>query len=88
MAEARDTENNKDNDCIGAIAVIASMYIANLNPYVITFGAPLVAIFEPCPQISTATMSLWCHSVNTKAAKTLQFGITYDPIPFAIPGMG
>jgi Lipase (class 3) len=58
----------------GAIAAVASMYLVDLNPYVITFGQP-PTIEAPCDLIPSARMYRF---VNTKETKTL--GIAYDPV--------
>lgn len=62
---------------------MAALYLADLNPYVITFGQP-VTIHAPCPLV---TSERWYRFVNTKASETLNFGIVYDPVPF-LPGSG
>jgi hypothetical protein len=65
----------------GAIAAVAGLAMADLNPYVITFGQP-ATIDAPCNMISSER---WYRFVNTKAADKV--GITYDPVPF-VPGLG
>jgi hypothetical protein len=67
----------------GAIAAVAALYFADLNPYVITFGQP-ATIDAPCPMI---TSERWYRWVNTKDLNALARGIVYDPVPFA-PGLG
>lgn len=79
---------NKD-DCViitghsqgGAIATVAALFLADLNPYVITFGQP-ATIEAPCDLITSERMYRF---VNTKDTET--FGIAYDPVPMA-PGLG
>ena len=60
----------------GAIAAVASLYLVDLNPYVITFGQP-PTIEAPCDLIPSARMFRF---VNTKETKTL--GIAYDPVSY------
>lgn len=67
----------------GAIAAVAGIELADLNPYVITFGQP-PTVDAPC---SLVTSERWYRYVNTKDSQTLTFGIVYDPVPFA-PGLG
>lgn len=67
----------------GAIAAVAGVYLADLNPYVITFGQP-PTINAPCPLI---TSDRWYRYVNTKSIKSGAVGLAYDAIPFA-PVMG
>lgn len=67
----------------GAIAAVAAVYMADLNPYVITFGQP-PTIYNPCQLI---TSDRWYRYVNTKNVMSGLVGITYDPVPFA-PGLG
>jgi hypothetical protein len=65
----------------GAIAAVAAITLADLNPYVMTFGQP--ATMAPgCPYISSER---WYRWINTRDDDRI--GITYDPIPFA-PGLG
>lgn len=64
----------------GAIAAVAGLAMADLNPYVITFGQP-ATVDAPCDLISSER---WYRFVNTKASDV---GIAYDPIPFA-PSFG
>ena len=64
----------------GAIASVAGLQLADLNPYVITFGQP-ATIDAPCSMI---TSERWFRFVNTKESDV---GIAYDPVPF-VPGMG
>uniref|UniRef100_A0A7S1YYV1 Fungal lipase-type domain-containing protein n=1 Tax=Trieres chinensis TaxID=1514140 RepID=A0A7S1YYV1_TRICV len=63
----------------GAIAALAGIYLAELNPYVITFGQPLT-LEAPCDLV---TSERWYRFVNTKVGN----GISYDPIPF-VPAPG
>jgi hypothetical protein len=63
----------------GAIAAVAGLELADLNPYVITFGQPRT-IEYPCSMISSER---WYRFVNSIADD----GIAYDPIPM-VPGMG
>jgi hypothetical protein len=65
----------------GAIAAVAGVKLADLNPYVITFGQP-ATLEAPCPLVSSER---WYRFVNTKESE--EAGIVYDPVPFA-PGMG
>lgn len=82
--------SNKD-ECVvltghsqgGAIAAVAGVALADLNPYVITFGQP-ATIDHPCPLIRSER---WYRLVNTKESETLHVGISYDPVPF-VPGLG
>lgn len=67
----------------GAIAAVAGVYLADLNPYVITFGQP-PTINAPCPLI---TSDRWYRYVNTKKVESGLVGIAYDPVPFS-PGIG
>lgn len=67
----------------GAVAAVAGVALADLNPYVITFGQP-PTIDAPCAAI---TSERWYRYVNSKDSELLSFGIVYDPIPFA-PGLG
>jgi hypothetical protein len=79
----------KEDECViftghsqgGAIAAVAGVVLADLNPYVITFGQPNT-IDAPCDLI---TSERWYRFVNTKSTDTV--GISYDPVPF-VPGMG
>ena len=65
----------------GAVAAVAGLVFADLNPYVITFGQPNT-IATPC---SIVTSERWFRFVNTKSSPSV--GITYDPVPFS-PGLG
>jgi hypothetical protein len=65
----------------GAIAAVAGLALADMNPYVITFGQP-ATIDAPCDMI---TSERWYRFVNTKASEKV--GIAYDPVPF-VPGLG
>lgn len=65
----------------GAVAAVAGLALADINPYVITFGQP-ATIDAPCAMI---TSERWYRFVNTKASEKV--GMVYDPIPF-VPGMG
>jgi hypothetical protein len=65
----------------GAIAAVAALFLADLNPYVITFGQPNT-IDAPCELTSSER---WYRYVNTKASKKV--GLVYDPVPF-VPGLG
>jgi hypothetical protein len=65
----------------GAIAAVAGLAMADLNPYVITFGQP-ATIDAPCDMISSER---WYRFVNTKSSDDI--GIAYDPVPF-VPGLG
>jgi hypothetical protein len=67
----------------GAIAAVAGVVLADLNPYVITFGQP-PTIAAPCDLI---TSERWFRYVNTKTVEGAVVGISYDPIPFA-PSFG
>ena len=90
IRECAKTCDNKD-ECVvltghsqgGAVAAVAGVVFAALNPYVITFGQPS-AVFEPCERISS---DRWYRWVNTKDSKALTFGISYDPVPF-VPALG
>jgi hypothetical protein len=63
----------------GAIAAVAGVYLADLNPYVVTFGQP-PTINAPCPLI---TSDRWYRYVNTKSIESGLEGLAYDPVPFA-----
>jgi len=67
--------------CLGAIAAVSALLLADLNPYVITFGQPNT-LDAPCDLV---TSSRWYRFINTK--ETHNIGITYDPVPF-VPGLG
>jgi hypothetical protein len=67
----------------GAIAALSAVYMADLNPYVITFGQP-PTIYSPCEII---TSDRWYRYVNTKNVESGLIGIAYDPVPFA-PSLG
>jgi Lipase (class 3) len=67
----------------GAIAAVAAVYLADLNPYVFTFGQP-PTVYSPCPLI---TSDRWYRYVNTKNVQSGLVGIAYDPVPFA-PSLG
>lgn len=67
----------------GAIAAVAGLNLAHLDPYVITFGQP-ATIDQPCGLI---TSERWYRFINTKASSTRAIGIVYDPVPF-VPGLG
>lgn len=70
------------NECVvitghsqgGAIAAVAALFLADLNPYIITFGQP-ATIDSPCDLIPSARMYRF---VNTKVTDTI--GIAYDPV--------
>ncbi len=61
--------------------MIAALDMADLNPYVITFGQPST-IDTPCSMLSAERLFRF---VNTKVSS--DGGITYDPVPF-IQGLG
>jgi hypothetical protein len=65
----------------GAIAAVAALMLADLNPYVITFGQPNT-IDAPC---GLAGSDRWYRFINTK--ENSHVGLTYDPVPF-VPGLG
>lgn len=67
----------------GAISAVAGIALADLNPYVITFGQP-PTIDAPCDLV---TSERWFRYVNTKSVKGSVVGIAYDPVPF-LPSMG
>ena len=77
------------NECVvftghsqgGAVAAVAALVLADLNPYVFTFGQP-VTIDAPCPMVPS---DRWYRFINSKSTHTV--GITYDPISF-VPGLG
>jgi len=89
--EVRDCAKSCKNrdDCViitghsqgGAIAAVAALFLADLNPYIITFGQP-ATLEAPCELITSERMYRF---VNTK--DTENFGIAYDPVPMA-PGLG
>ena len=60
----------------GAIATAAAIALADLNPYVITFGQPS-AVVMPCPAINSERFYRY---VNTMTDEDV--GILYDPVPF------
>jgi hypothetical protein len=64
----------------GAIAAVAAVFLADLNPYVITFGQP-PTIDAPCVVLTSDRIFRF---VNTKQTNT---GVAYDPVPMA-PGLG
>lgn len=64
----------------GAIAAVAAVFLADLNPYVITFGQP-PTLDAPCDLLTTDRIFRY---VNTKQTSV---GIAYDPVPMA-PGLG
>jgi alpha-beta hydrolase superfamily lysophospholipase len=64
----------------GAIAAVAALYLADLNPYVITFGQP-PTIDAPCPLLTSDRIYRFVNTKRTSA------GIAYDPVPMA-PGLG
>jgi hypothetical protein len=76
------------NECVvftghsqgGAVAAVAGLAMADLNPYVFTYGQP-PTVDAPCTMISSER---WFRFVNTKASDV---GIAYDPVPFT-PGLG
>ena len=81
--------NCKDkDDCVsitghsqgGAIAAVAAVILADLNPYVITFGQP-PTLDAPCDLLTSERIFRY---VNTKQTNV---GIAYDPVPMA-PGLG
>ena len=90
-AEIRECAANCKNkdECVvltghsqgGAIAALSSVYLADLNPYVVTFGQPYT-VDAPCDQISSER---FYRFINTKFGYGI--GISYDPIPF-MPGRG
>ena len=65
----------------GAVASVAAITLADLNPYVFTYGQP-PTMAPGCPFMASER---WYRWVNTKSSKRL--GITYDPVPFS-PGFG
>lgn len=65
----------------GAMAAMAALVLADLNPHIITFGQP-GTIDAPCSMLSRERLFRF---VNTKASKN--DGLIYDPIPF-IQGLG
>lgn len=60
---------------------MAAITLADLNPYVFTFGQP-PTMAPGCPFMASER---WYRWVNTKSDNRL--GITYDPVPFS-PGFG
>lgn len=65
----------------GAIAAVAALFLADLNPYVMTFGQPHT-IESPCELVSSQR---WFRFINTKDSGKV--GLTYDPVSF-VPGLG
>lgn len=90
IRECVKTCKNKD-ECLvltghsqgGAVAAVAGVALAELNPYVITFGQPST-LFSPCERV---TSERWYRWVNTKESKVLDVAISYDPVPF-VPALG
>jgi pimeloyl-ACP methyl ester carboxylesterase len=68
----------------GAIAAVAALYLADLNPYVITFGQP-PTVDQPCPLITSERYYRYVNSKDSVAGRV--HGVSYDPIPFS-PGLG
>jgi pimeloyl-ACP methyl ester carboxylesterase len=64
----------------GAIAVVAAVILADLNPYVITFGQP-PTLDTPCDLLTTQRIFRYVNTIQTN------LGIAYDPVPMA-PGLG
>jgi pimeloyl-ACP methyl ester carboxylesterase len=64
----------------GAIAAVAALVLADLNPTVITFGQPST-VNAPCDLLTSDRIYRF---VNTKLSDV---GIAYDPVPMA-PGLG
>jgi pimeloyl-ACP methyl ester carboxylesterase len=64
----------------GAVAAVAALLLADLNPTVITFGQP-PTVNAPCDLLTTDRIYRF---VNTKDTDV---GIAYDPVPMA-PGLG
>lgn len=64
----------------GAVAAVAALFLADLNPTVITFGQP-PTVNAPCGLLTSDRIYRF---VNTKQT---QVGIAYDPVPMA-PGLG
>lgn len=79
------------NECViltghsqgGAVAAIAAVHLADLNPRVITFGEPSTLAF-PCEAITTHQ---WYRYVNLKDSFIGTISVSYDPVAF-VPGMG
>lgn len=61
-------------------AAVASLQLADLNPYVVSFGSP-PAVDEHC---ALANAERWYRYVNSRLSST---GIAYDPVSF-LPGLG
>lgn len=87
VRECAATCTNRD-ECVvltghsqgGAIAAVAAVRLADLNPYIITFGQPYT-MDAPCSKISSERFYRFINSVGRSR------GIVYDPIPF-LPGLG
>ena len=70
------------NECVvlaghsqgGAVAALAAVRMAHLNPYVMTFGEP-PTIDYPCQPV---TSTRWYRFVNTKDTTIGTVGVTYD----------
>ena len=81
VRDCAKTCDNKD-ECVvitghsqgGAIAEVAALYLADLNPVIITFGQPLT-LDAPCNIITSERIYRF---VNTKETESL--GIAYDPV--------
>ena len=59
----------------GAIAAVAAVALADLDPYIITFGQPYT-LDAPCEKISSERFYRYVNSEYHAR------GIEYDPIPF------
>jgi len=63
-----------------AVATVAAVRLADLNPLIITFGQPST-MYSGCSKVNSERLYRFINSVAKKN------GINYDPIPFA-PGFG
>ena len=74
------------NECVvlaghsqgGAVAALAAVRMAHLNPFVMTFGEP-PTIDYPCQPV---TSTRWYRFVNTKDTTIGTVGVTYDVSTF------
>jgi pimeloyl-ACP methyl ester carboxylesterase len=98
------------NECVvlaghsqgGAIAAVAALHLADLNPYVVTFGQP-PAIDAPCPAVTSGRWFRFVNSIGGAGTAVgsdsgtgstgsggifgSDQGISYDVVPF-LPDLG
>ncbi|KAG7344415.1 lipase class 3 [Nitzschia inconspicua] len=63
----------------GAIAAVAAVFLADLNPYVITFGQPPTLV-APCNLVTTERIFRYVNTMKT------DLSIAYDPVTMT-PGL-